>query len=196
MLIRIKVDQLIVAGLNNYKILASLDSDKEIPQSLIPNNNQLTDRRHYLTRTALRELNNNTKSGFYAWLEKNKKKPEEITDHDFLILYHLLCEDNFILIFSTKSLLHNAKKQAESTQHSFLAMDATHKLVSCGFLFTTFATSTLNQEIADVAYMLHYKENTETYSYGLLNIQTALSKHFDFEWKPKVIFLIRSDSFV
>ena len=76
MLIRIKVDQLIVAGLNNYKILASLDSDKEIPQSLIPNNNQLTDRRHYLTRTALRELNNNTKSGFYAWLEKNKKKPE------------------------------------------------------------------------------------------------------------------------
>ena len=67
-------------------------------------------------------------------------------------------------------------------------MDATHKLVSCGMMFTTFAISTLNQEIADIGYMLHYKENSETYVYGLKTIKETFNAHFNFEWNSKVFF--------
>ena len=155
MLIKLKVDQLINSGLSNFKIINFLDSTIKVPSDLIPTNVQLTDRRHYLGRIILQELKKNTKGGFYSWLEANNLKIERATDHDFLILAHLLDNNNFVLIFSTRSLLQNGIKQAEITGQSYLAMDATHKLVSCGMMFTTFATSTLNQEIADIGYMLH-----------------------------------------
>ena len=133
-------------------------------------------------------MKKNTKGGFYSWLEKYNLKIERAKDHDFLILAHILEANNFMLIFSTRSLLRNSIKQDEITNQSYLAMDATHKLVSCGMQFTTFATATLNQEIADIAYMSHYKENSETYVYGLTTIKETLKTYFNFEWKPKVLF--------
>ena len=98
MLIKLKVDQLINSGLSNFKVINFLDSTIKVPSDLIPTNVQLTDRRHYLGSIILQELKKNTKGGFYSWLEANLKI-ERATDHAFLILAHLLDNNNLFKFF-------------------------------------------------------------------------------------------------
>ena len=77
--------------------------------------------------------------------------------------------------------------QGKSTASQYVSVDATHKIVSCDFKFSTFATMTLNQQIADIAYMVQTHEDADTYSYGLKMISQTLKKAFKFNWNPLVI---------
>lgn len=185
-LVKLKVDELIKIGVNNFKIIKHLEAEINVPDDLLPTNKQITSRRHYLMGRILKELKNNKLGGFITWLSENTIPVSDASDHDFLVLDHTLQEDDFIIIFSTKSLLANAVKQAQVTGKSFLALDSTHKLVSCGFMFTTFATATLMQNIADIGYMLHYHEDSKSHVVGLKAIKQALLDICGFNWEPKV----------
>ena len=69
---------------------------------------------------------------------------------------------------------------------SYVAVDATHKIISCRFKFSTIATCTIDQEIADIAYIIHAKEDSASYSWAFNELKQVLFDRFDFEWSPKV----------
>ena len=71
----------------------------------------------------------------------------------------------------------------------FIALDSTHKLISCRFLFTAIVTSTMDQEISGITYMVHAKDNTETHVFGL-NTSKESSKKKNLDYKPMVIFIL------
>lgn len=176
---------MIKIGLPNFKIIQKLEEEK-IESSLIPTNSQISDRRYYLKNIILGELKKNTKGGFLNWYEENNSKFQDCGDHELIIVNYLLEKDNFILLITTKGLLKNAINQSNITRKAFIAIDATHKIVSCRFRFSTFATCTLNQEIADIAYMVHSSEDTDSYEYGLKELKKFLRENFNFEWDPEV----------
>ena len=111
------------SGLSNFKITEKLKDIYKVPEDLIPNNDQITNRRFYLKTVITDELKNNTKGSFAKWREENNVAFETALPHDFLILDHILTEDDFVLIVSTPSLLLNAIKQDKKTQNSFIALD-------------------------------------------------------------------------
>lgn len=188
-LIRISVDSDIRSGLSNFRILEKLKDVIKVPEEIVPSNDQLTNRRFYLKTIITGDLAKNTKGGFIKWKEENSVEFSSALPHDLIVLKYFLDENDFMMLVSTPSLLRNCVKQANGTNRSFLALDATHKLISCGFLFSTFATCTMDQEIADIGYMIHAKENTETYVFGLTALKEGLKKHLDFDYNPKVFVL-------
>ena len=154
----------------------------------IPTMRQISTRRYYLKGKILEELKNNTKKGFYQWLSQNTKQNFSDYAENDIILNHKLEKSVFYLIVSTKELLKNAIQQAESTNQSYLATDATYKLISCQFIFSTIATITKDHEIADIAYFIHSNEDTEAYIYALTQVKETLKTHFNIDWSPKVYF--------
>ena len=135
------------------------------------------------------ELVSNTKGGFYQWLQGNSKQFDKGKDHDLFILSHKLEEDDFVLIVSTKALLQNTIKENKQL-YGFIACDTTHKLISCQFKMSTLTTSTLNREMADIAYIIHAHENSNTFTFAFNEIKKALKKLYKHNWNIKVILLL------
>ena len=48
----------------------------------------------------------------------------------------------------------------------------------------------MDQEISDIGYMVHAKDNTETHVFGLNTLKESLKKNYNFEYKPKVILIL------
>jgi len=140
-----------------------------------------------LKNKVLKELKANTEGSFIKWLEQNKKNIKKCKQDDIIILDHMLSDSNFMLVVSSKALLLNAIRQ-QRTGNSYLAVDATHKIISCHFKFSTFATSIINQQIADIAYMVHMDEDSQSYIFGLKTIQKFLEKCFKEKWQPQIKF--------
>jgi hypothetical protein len=161
----------------------SKDRDK------LPSNSQLNSRRHYLKILIIKELS--TKADFLEWISKHSKFSTTTKDHQLIILSYRLTADNFLLLYSTKAMLRNLILQ-EKTGASYLALDTTHKVISCGFKLTVFATTTIQHEIADVAFLVHQFEDTDSYKYGLQELKRFMKDKFAFDWKPKVINSIYS----
>jgi len=157
-------------------------------EEVIPSGKQLSNRRSYLRMKMFQDLSQNTEGGFYRWLNDNNVEFSQANPNDFMVLSHSITSDDFILIVSTKSLLNNVVKENKEL-YGFLACNTTHKLISCQLKLTTVATSTIDREIADVAYIIHAHENTETFIYSLKEIQKALKKYYDHDWKVQVSFL-------
>lgn len=185
-LIKVKVDDLIRLGLTNYEILNELE-EMEIPEDTIPTHRQISNRRFYYKNAMLAELHDNTKGAYEKWLLEHSGSLDDCENHEFIILSSYLQDQDFALLVTTKKLLNNAKMQGEQTGMSFLAVDATHKLISCGFKFSTIATCTMQQEIADVAYLIHAHEDYASYGYAFSQLKTTLEEYFNFQWKPQVI---------
>jgi len=184
-LVKVKVDDLIRLGLTNYEILEELD-ENNIPETIIPTHKQISNRRFYYKNKILYDLKDHSKGSYDKWVNEHKGSLSNCGDHDFIILSSNLKEQDFMLLVTTKALLSNSKAQAEETQASYVAIDATHKLISCGFKFSTIATCTMQQEIADIAYLIHAHEDYKSYNYAIDEISEALKTHLDFIWQPQV----------
>jgi len=133
----------------------------------------------------LGELSRNTESGFYQWLKNHEVNFEEAKDHDLFVVAHKLSKENFVLIVTSKSLLKNVPKENQSGI-GFLAVDTTHKLISCQFKFSTLITATINKEMADIAYIIHSNEDSSTFTYAFKEIKKALKEYLKLEWKVNV----------
>jgi len=188
-----KVDEMLKLGLKNYKIRTHLEDELNVPEELLPTNAQLSDRRFYLKQEILKDLKDKTLGGFKNWVEKHSKVFSQADSHDFYIINSVLLDNDFKLLFTTKALLLNAVNQDKMLGIQYLAVDATHKLVSSDFKFSTFATITLDHQIADIAYMLHLNEDSQSYNYGLKEIKNILQKNFKFKWNPMVIFFFEAN---
>lgn len=185
-MVKILVDEQIKGGKSNFKIKKFLE-DEGFNDDVIPDNKQLSNRRRYLKSIILGELCQNTKGGFYSWLKDHTKDFSDASNHEMIIISHELNDKDFRLVLSTKSLLENAVKENQNCR-GYMALDSTHKIVSCQFKFTTIATSTSNQEIADIAYIIHAHEDSETFTYALREIKNAIKSIFDFDWTVYVRF--------
>lgn len=178
------MDELIQNGKSNFKIKQDLENHG-FSEELIPENKQLSNRRTYLKSLILGELANNTKGGFYTWLQEHSKDFTQANPHEMLALAHDLNDKDFRLLISTKSLLKNAVRESRDSL-GYLAMDSTHKVVSCQFILTTITTATTNQEMADIAYFLHAHEDSESFTYALTKIKSAIMEIYNYEWKINV----------
>lgn len=185
--IKEEVDKLIRSGHSNEKIIKFLKDEKKVKEEILPTNRQLTDRRYHLKKVVLKHLKENTKGKFVNWFNLHKDFDKQ--NNDLICLSYILEENNFILLFTSKALLKNAILQAGVKGNSFIALDATHKVISCRFKLSTFATANLNQEIADICYMIHAHEDESSYLYGLKQIRKALKDIFNFDWDPNVHFI-------
>jgi len=103
-----------------------------------------------------------------------------------LIIAKKLDKKDFILVVSTKAMLKNLVFQANSDNYSFISLDATHKVLSCQFKLSTFATSTFTSQIADVAYAIHCHEDANSYSFVISNLKKYLKDNLNFLWDLKV----------
>ena len=185
-MVKILVDEKIKDGKSNFKIKKFLQ-EEGFNDDIIPDNRKISNRRSYLKSLILGELYQNTKGGFYTWLKNHTKDLPNASDHEMIIISHELNDTDFRLIISTKSLLRNAVKENRNCSQ-YLALDSTHKIVSCQFKFTTIATSTMNQKIADIAYIIHAHENSESFTYALREIRGAIKKILNFDWTINVRF--------
>jgi len=185
--VKTRVDEFIRCGLSNYKIRTLLEEDDDVPESAIPEEKQLTNRRYYLKKEILKELNTNTKGGFTKWLNKHSIEYKKAEEHRMLVIASKLDKNNFILVLSTKAMLNNLILQAQGSNYSFLSLDATHKLMSCQFKLSTFATSTFSAQIADVIYEIHCYEDAESYSYIFSSLKKYLKENLKFKWDFKII---------
>lgn len=156
----------------------------ELPEEILPTSTQLTNRRFYLKKEILKDLKEKTLGGFTNWIKKMNQKVKQCGLHDFVIISWKLTDIDFKLMFTTRALLLNAVLQSMNGQ--YLSIDSTHKLVNCDFKFTTFATVTESQKIADICYMLHFHEDSEAFVYGMKELQKTLKENFKFSWKPTV----------
>jgi hypothetical protein len=179
-----RVDDMLLLGVKNYKIITTLK--KEFPKDLkfIPSNSQLSTRRHYLKTIVLKELS--SKGEFATWAKKFSYNSKN-KDHDLIVINWELSEEDFRLIYSTRGMLRNAVNQAR-TGKSFLALDSTHKIISCGFKLTILATTTANHEPAEIAFMVHRYEDSESYEFAFNEVKKVLKEIFKFNWQPKVSF--------
>lgn len=183
-IVKLKVDEMIQDGKSNFKIKQSLEQQGFV-EEVIPDNKQISNRRFYLRSLILGDLANNTKGGFFTWINEHKKDFNTASPHELIIISYELKETDFRLLLTTKSLLENATKE-NANATGYLAMDSTHKLVSCQFKFTTITTATVNQEMADIAYLIHAHENSETFTYALSEIKRSIKENYDFDWEVKV----------
>lgn len=149
---KIRVDKAIEEGKSNYKIKKLLDQEG-FPENLIPENDQMTNRRSYMKKKILGGLVSNKAGGFYKWIKDRSINFQEADMHTLIILADDLSDDDFKLVLTTRALLQNAVKESKEG-FGFMCMDTTHKLVTCRFKFTTIATATVNDEIADIGYIL------------------------------------------
>ncbi len=96
---------------------------KEFPQNedLMPTSQQITSRKQYIKRIVLKELL--TIRDWDLWLRKYEYD-KYTKEHDLIILHSFLDEDNFLLVYSTKSLLKNIINQSQSEQ-TYFALDTT-----------------------------------------------------------------------
>jgi len=165
---------------SNFRIKEKLEN-QGYAEEIIPTGKQLSNRRTYLTQSLLGELAKNTKGGFFQWLNNHEVKFENAKSHDLIIISHQLTKDNFILIVSSQSLLNNAATESINGE-GFLALDTTHKLISCQFKFTTITTATINQEMADIAYVIHSNEDSTTFTFALSELKRFLKDTLELEW--------------
>ena len=80
--------------------------------------------------------------------------------------------------------------RSEST--GYLAADTTHKIISCQLKFTTLATATINQEIADIAYIIHTAEDSESLTFAFEEVRKAILEHYEYDWQVKSKFTFLS----
>ena len=132
-LIKLKVDEYLMDSKSNFRIKEKLEAEN-FHDDVISTGKQLSNRRSYLKTMLLGELSRNTESGFYQWLKNHEVNFEEAKDHDLFVVAHKLSKENFVLIVTSKSLLKNVPKENQSGI-GFLAVDTTHKLISCQFKF-------------------------------------------------------------
>ena len=185
---KIKVDQYIQDSKSNFKIKAKLE-EEGFDENVIPTGKQLSNRRTYLIKVLLKELASNTEGGFYSWLEKNKNDFNKAGLHDMIVIDNKLIDNNFVLIVSSKALLQNALKESQEGV-GFLALDSTHKLVNCQFKLTTITTASIEHEIADIGYVLHAHEDSQTFTYALGKLKDYIKKFLKVEWVIKVYFFL------
>lgn len=130
----------------------------------------------------------NTKGQFTSWAKKYLYNEKRKAD-DLIVLAYEMNDDDFKLLYSTKSLLKNIILQA-STGDPFFACDTTHKIHSCNFKLTLFATTTIDHNVSDIAYLVHMHEDAAAFEYGLREIKDCLKKNFSFDWTPKVLLFL------
>ena len=108
-------------------------------------------------------LNDQTKGSFTKWLENRSGDLLNMMILLIILSYLIILRKEIGLLVSMRVLLKNTTNQDEGTQMTFVASDAIHNLISCEFRFSTHATCTMKQGIADIGYLIHGRRLQELF---------------------------------
>ena len=162
------------------QILSKMREKDEIDDKYLPNKLQIASFISNFRKTLIQKYLKNNSEALNEYIDKNSWDKVN-NENDIICLESDLSSENFLLIFSSKTLMKNVINQNNVTGKTFIHLDATYKLLSNGFSLLTVGTEDPSHKFKLIACAISAHENTFAYERFIKTLKQTFLKQYNYE---------------